>query len=171
DIRTPMNAIIGIADLLAKTPLSPEQSKYVQIFRGAGENLLHLVNDILDLSKVEASQLELEHTGFLLSDLLAKVTDMVALPADEKGLSLKCEIAANAPTDLVGDPTRLRQVLLNLLGNAIKFTEAGEVTLKVTPDTETPAAGALQFTVSDTGIGIPEEKLEAVFERFTQADS
>src|SRR5947207_8103863 len=102
DIRTPMNAIIGIADLLAKTPLSPEQSKYVQNVRGSGDNLLHLVNDILDLSKVEASQLELEHTGFLLSDLLAKVTDMVALPADEKGLSLKCEIAANAPTDLVG---------------------------------------------------------------------
>src|SRR5205823_1495126 len=127
EIRTPMNAIIGIADLLAKTPLSPEQSKYVQIFRGAGENLLHLVNDILDLSKVEASQLELEHTGFLLSDLLAKVTEMVALPADEKCLSLVCEIAANAPTKLVGDPTRLRQVLLNLLGNAIKFTDIGEV--------------------------------------------
>jgi PAS domain S-box-containing protein len=171
DIRTPMNAIIGIADLLAKTPLSPEQSKYVQIFRGAGENLLDLINDILDLSKVEASQLELEHTGFSLNDLLAKVIDMVALPADEKGLSLVCEIAADAPTKLVGDPTRLRQVLLNLLGNAIKFTGIGEVALKVTSDADSSGPGALRFTVSDTGIGIADDKLEAVFERFTQADS
>jgi PAS domain S-box-containing protein len=171
DIRTPMNAIIGIADLLAKTSLSAEQSKYVQIFRGAGENLLHLVNDILDLSKVEASQLELEHTGFSLNDLLAKVTEMVALPADEKGLNLVCEIAADAPTELVGDPTRLRQVLLNLLGNAIKFTEVGEVALRVTRDADSAKEGALRFTVSDTGIGIAEDKLEAVFERFTQADS
>src|SRR5437763_1927300 len=136
DIRTPMNAIIGIADLLAKTPLSPEQSKYVQIFRGAGENLLHLVNDILDLSKVEASQLELEQTGFSLNDLLEKVTEMVAVRAHEKGLALICEIAPTVPTDLVGDPTRLRQVLLNLLGNAIKFTESGEVALRVMPDVD-----------------------------------
>ena len=171
DIRTPMNAIIGIADLLAKTSLSVEQSKYVQIFRGAGENLLHLVNDILDLSKVEASQLELEHTGFSLNDLLAKVAEMVALQADEKGLILVCEIAANTPTALVGDPTRLRQVLLNLLGNAIKFTEVGEVAMRVTPDADSAAPGALRFTVADTGIGIGEDKLEAVFERFTQADS
>jgi len=171
DIRTPMNAIIGIADLLAKTPLSAEQSKYVQIFRGAGENLLHLVNDILDLSKVEASQLELEHTGFWLHDLLAKVIEMVVLPADEKDLNLTCEIAANAPTELIGDPTRLRQVLLNLLGNAIKFTETGEVAMRVTPDADSATPGALRFTVSDTGIGIAEDKLDAVFERFTQADS
>ncbi len=171
DIRTPMNAIIGIADLLAKTPLSPEQDKYVQIFRRAGDNLLHLINDILDLSKVEASQLELERTGFSLNDLLEKVTEMVALSADEKGLSLVCDIAPNAPTDLVGDPTRLRQVLLNLLGNAIKFTEAGEVALRAAPDADSAVPGALRFTVSDTGIGIPEEKLHAVFERFTQADS
>ena len=123
EIRTPLNAIIGIADLLAKTSLSPEQDKYVQIFRRAGDNLLHLINDILDLSKVEASQLELERTGFSLNDLLEKVTEMVAVRAHEKGLALVCEIAPKVPTDLVGDPTRLRQVLLNLLGNAIKFTE------------------------------------------------
>ena len=131
EIRTPMNAIIGIADLLAKTPLSPEQNKYVQIFRRAGDNLLNLINDILDLSKVEASQLELERTGFSLNDHLEKVTEMVAGRAREKGLALVCEIAPNVPTDLVGDPTRLRQVLLNLLGNAIKFTESGEVALRV----------------------------------------
>ena len=170
EIRTPMNAIIGIADLLAKTPLSLEQNKYVQIFRRAGDNLLNLINDILDLSKVEASQLELERTGFSLNDHLEKVTEMVAGRAREKGLALVCEIAPNVPTDLVGDPTRLRQVLLNLLGNAIKFTESGEVALRVTPDADSSVPGALRFTISDTGIGIPGEKLGAVFERFTQAE-
>src|SRR5207253_5842765 len=112
EIRTPMNVIIGIADLLAKTPLSPEQNKYVQIFRRAGDNLLHLIDDILDLSKVESLQLELERTGFSLNDLLEKVVEMVAVRAEEKGLALVCEIAPNVPADLVGDPTRLRQVLL-----------------------------------------------------------
>ena len=131
EIRTPMNAIMGIADLLAKTALSPEQDKYVQIFRRAGDNLLNLINDILDLSKVEASQLELERTVFSLNDAMEKVTEMVAARADEKGLSLVCEIAPDVPTDLVGDPTRLRQVLLNLIGNAIKFTRRGSVTLRI----------------------------------------
>jgi PAS domain S-box-containing protein len=171
EIRTPMNAIIGIADLLAKTPLAPEQDKYVQIFRRAGDNLLNLINDILDLSKVEASQLELERTGFSLNDHLEKVTEMMADRAHEKGLALVCEIAPNVPTDLVGDPTRLRQVLLNLLSNAIKFTESGEVSLRVAPDADSSVPTALRFTVSDTGIGIPGEKLGQVFERFTQADS
>ncbi len=171
EIRTPMNAIIGIADLLAKTPLSPEQSKYVQIFRRAGDNLLHLINDILDLSKVEASQLELERTRFSLNDLLGKVTEMVTVRASEKGLALLCEISPNVPCDLVGDPTRLRQVLLNLLGNAIKFTESGEVALRVTLDADSAMPGALRFAISDTGIGIADDKLGAVFERFTQADS
>ncbi len=125
EIRTPMNAIMGIADLLAKTALSPEQDKYVQIFRRSGDNLLNLINDILDLSKVEASQLDLERTGFSLSDHLEKVIEMVAPRAQEKNLTLVCEIAPSVSNDLVGDPTRLRQVLLNLLGNAIKFTETG----------------------------------------------
>jgi CheY-like chemotaxis protein/HPt (histidine-containing phosphotransfer) domain-containing protein len=143
----------------------------VQIFRRAGDNLLNLINDILDLSKVEASQLELERTGFSLNDHLEKVTEMVAARAHEKGLAMVCEIAPGVPNDLVGDPTRLRQVLLNLLGNAIKFTESGEVTLRVEPDANPSVPTALRFTVSDTGIGIPGEKLGRVFERFTQADS
>src|SRR5512135_3246742 len=121
EIRTPMNAIMGIADLLAKSPLTPEQDSYVQIFRRAGDNLLNLINDILDLSKVEASQLELERTRFSVDDLLEKVTEMVAVRAEEKGLALVCEIAPDVPRNLIGDPTRLRQVLLNLLGNALKF--------------------------------------------------
>jgi len=171
EIRTPMNAIMGIADLLAKTALTPEQDKYVQIFRRSGDNLLNLINDILDLSKVEASQLDLERTGFSLSDHLEKVIEMVAPRAHEKSLTLVCEIAPSVSNDLVGDPTRLRQVLLNLLGNAIKFTEAGLVSLKVEPDENRAVPTALRFTVSDTGIGIPDEKLGRVFERFTQADS
>ena len=171
EIRTPMNAIMGIADLLAKTALSPEQDKYVQIFRRAGDNLLNLINDILDLSKVEASQLELEQTGFSLHDHLEKVMEMVATRANEKELALVCEIAPSVPDDLVGDPTRLRQVLLNLLGNAIKFTESGEVALRVTLDGNFAVPTALRFAVSDTGIGIASQKLGQVFERFTQANS
>ena len=171
EIRTPMNAIMGISDLLAKTALTPEQDKFVQVFRRAGDNLLNLINDILDLSKVEASQLELEQTGFSLADHLEKVMEMVAPRAHEKGLALVCEIAPDVDTDLIGDPTRLRQVLLNLLGNAIKFTNSGQVSLRVDRDPDSSVPTALRFTVSDTGIGIAAEKLGQVFERFTQADS
>src|SRR4051812_9369872 len=171
EIRTPMNAIIGIADLLAKTPLTHEQDQYVQIFRRAGDNLLNLINDILDLSKVEASQLELESTAFSLTDLVDKVREMVAVRASEKGLALVCEVAPDVPGDVVGDPTRVRQVLLNLLGNAIKFTESGEVALRITPAEPTSPSGTVRFAISDTGIGIPAEQLGAVFEQFTQADS
>ena len=171
EIRTPMNAIMGIADLLAKTELSAEQNKYVQVFRRAGDNLLNLINDILDLSKVEASQLELEKTGFLLSDNIEIVTEMVTARALEKGLVLACEIAPDVANDLIGDSTRLRQVLLNLIGNAVKFTERGTVSLTITQEADNAASTSLRFSVADTGIGIPVAKLERVFERFTQADT
>jgi PAS domain S-box-containing protein len=171
EIRTPMNAIMGIADLLAKTALTPEQNRFVQIFRRSGDNLLNLINDILDLSKVEASQLDLERTEFSLSDHLEKVMEMVAPRAQEKSLALVCDIAPGVSNDLMGDPTRLRQVLLNLLGNAIKFTQSGSVSLRVEPDANSAVPTALRFTVTDTGIGIADDKLDRVFERFTQADS
>ena len=168
EIRTPMNVIIGVTDLLSNTVLSPEQAKYVQIFRRASDNLLHLINDILDLSKVEEAQIELERTEFSLSELVEKVTEMVSVPARQKSLALLCNIAPGLANDLVGDPTRIGQVLLNLLGNAIKFTEAGKVSLQVAAD---PQPGMLRFTIADTGIGIAAQQLGSVFERFTQADS
>ena len=171
EIRTPMNAIMGIADLLAKTSLTAEQDKYVQIFRRAGDNLLNLINDILDLSKVEASQLDLEQTGFALTDHLDKVFEMVAGKAQEKSLALSWSVEPDVRNDLIGDPTRLRQVLLNLIGNAIKFTEAGSVVLRVERDRTYAGADPLRFIITDTGIGIPSEKLGRVFERFTQADT
>ena len=129
-----MNAIMGIADLLAQTKLSAQQDKYVQIFRRAGDNLLNLINDILDLSKVEASQLELERTNFDLIEQTEIVMEMVAARAQEKGLGLSCEIAPDVPNMVIGDPTRLRQVIMNLLGNAIKFTASGTVALRVELD-------------------------------------
>ena len=171
EIRTPMNAIMGIADLLAQTELSVQQDKYVQIFRRAGDNLLNLINDILDLSKVETSQLELEQTNFGLVDQMEVVMEMVGARAKEKGLTLICDVESDLPNNVVGDPTRLRQVLMNLLGNAIKFTSAGTISLRVTLDGDLAAPNLLRFAVQDTGIGIPDEKLDRVFERFTQADS
>jgi len=171
EIRTPMNAIMGIADLLAQTQLSATQDKYVQIFRRAGENLLNLINDILDLSKVEASQLELERTGFSLKEQTEIAIEMVTARAQEKGLTLSCDIAPDVPDSVIGDPTRLRQVLMNLLGNAIKFTASGRVSLRVESDHDPLSPTTLRFSVCDNGIGIPDEKQARVFERFTQADS
>lgn len=171
EIRTPVNSIIGVAALLSKTSLDPEQRKYVDIFSRAGENLLLLINDILDLSKVEASQLDLEKTEFSLTELVEKTIEMLSVRAEQKGLALTSKISTGTLVNFVGDPTRLQQVLLNLLGNAIKFTEKGEISLLVSPDGDQCTPGTLRFEIADTGIGIPPEKLSHVFERFTQADS
>lgn len=171
EIRTPLNAIIGISELMAETKLDPEQSKYVKIFRKAGDTLLSLVNDILDLSKIEAQQLVLEEIPFSLIDLVEESVDIYAIKASEKNIHLVARVEPGIETNRVGDPTRLRQIILNLISNALKFTEEGEILVSIKKSEEEGEKDYLVFSVKDTGIGIPQEKLDAIFASFTQVDS
>jgi PAS domain S-box-containing protein len=170
EIRTPMNAIVGMADLLSETPLNEDQQEYVRIFRDAGTNLVGLINNILDLSKIEAGHFEMDAIEFDLHDLVQRVAELVAIRANEKNLELAYRIRPEVPGYLVGDPNRLRQILINLLGNAIRFTEAGEVVLQIQPDPQGRDPGTLLFSVRDTGIGIPADKHAVIFDSFSQAD-
>jgi len=171
EIRTPLHAIIGMGDVLAGTSLTPEQWKCLEVSQRNSIGLLNLINEILDLSKVESGKIQLEEGDFDLRDVIAKALEVIEVRARAKGLALRWEIAPGVAHYLVGDSTRLQQVIINLLGNSIKFTEQGSLEVRVEADPEDPRPGCLRFAVSDTGIGIPQDRLGFIFESFTQADS
>ncbi len=177
EIRTPMNTVIGMADLLRETSLTAEQKKFISAIQSSGENLLLLINDILDLSKIEAGQIEIEKISFDLMEVVSSTCEAQVFKAQEKGLELSWRISPDIKMYLMGDPTRLGQILTNLIGNALKFTEKGKVAVEVKPhevsgqSEKRDSHVELLFSVTDTGIGISPEKKEAIFDRFSQADS
>lgn len=173
ELRTPLNGVVGMAQLLIGTPLNEEQQEIVQMLTGSAENLIGLVNDTLDFSKIEAGALILEATRFDLGLIVESVFDMVSRAAAEKGLALVYLPAPDAPDNYIGDPMRMRQILLNLVSNAVKFTPAGEVVVRARTEwlLADRAACRLHLTVTDTGIGIPEDRLEAIFQPYAQAEA
>jgi two-component system sensor histidine kinase/response regulator len=171
ELRTPMNAVLGVTHLLGRTGVSPEQARYLDMIRTSGQSLLGILNDILDLSKMQAGKVELHPVRFELDDVLHAVATIMSVSAGDKDLELAIGVDPDVPRSLVGDPLRLQQVLINLAGNAIKFTEHGEVSLRV-GRLPSPAGGPtlLRFSVRDTGIGLSEEQVARLFSPFTQAD-
>jgi signal transduction histidine kinase/CheY-like chemotaxis protein len=171
EIRTPLNGVMGMTDLALETELTPEQREYLETVKMSGDALLTVINDILDFSKIEAGRVDLEAIDFNLRDCLEMSLKTLAVRADEKGLELLCEVAPEVPEVVRGDSGRLRQVIINLAGNAIKFTDRGEVALKVQVEATNEHDRTLRFTVADSGIGIPKEKLQSIFDPFSQADT
>ena len=171
EIRTPLNAVIGMTELVRDTDLTTTQREYLGMVQESGESLLAVINDILDFSKIEAGKLSLEEVPFNLREILGDTMKSLALRAHHKRLELACHVAPDVPFAIEGDPNRLRQIVINLVGNAIKFTEVGEVVLDVAVQPQADDSLMLHFRVQDTGIGIPEDKLEVVFEAFEQADT
>ena len=171
EVRTPMNGVIGMSQLLLDSPLNSQQQEYATIIRHSADALLTVLNDILDYSKIEAGKLSIERLEFDFRELLEEVTDLLALRAQEKGLELMCDIDPQLPVKVMGDPTRLRQVLTNLLGNSIKFTARGDVALFARLLASTDSQATIEFSVRDSGIGMAPEQLESLFEAFNQADS
>jgi len=170
EIRTPLNGIVGMTELALGTDLSTEQREYVDMIKASGDSLLSVINDILDFSKIEAGKLSVDVIPFDLSDCLATTVKLLAIRAHLKGLELISDIKPDVPTALLGDPNRLRQIITNLVGNAIKFTEHGEVVLTVAAETQTDRHAMLRFSVADTGIGVAPKQQEAIFKPFIQAD-
>lgn len=171
EIRTPMNAILGMAEMLQESGLNEEQDEYVKTFSSAGELLLGIINDILDFSKIEVGQIKLESIPFHLHDLISDVSKLFVYRAEEKGLDLNMHVDPGLAARYMGDPTRIRQILINLAGNALKFTKQGGVSIRVEQAVNESGAPCCLFSVRDTGIGIPKEKADAIFESFAQADS
>jgi len=169
DIRTPMNGIIGMTELCLDTALTDEQREYLGMVKSSADSLLSLLNDILDFSKIEGDMIELEQIDFNLRNALEDTVKSLAYPAHKKGLELACRIHRDVPVALVGDPGRLRQIIVNLVGNALKFTEKGEVIVEVKLENEDKDKAVLHFLVRDTGIGVPREKQKKIFNAFSQA--